>query len=136
VGGLGDVVNAFREKTLGLRRLDLAQGAALLEDSEVPFTYLFPETVIPRPSDWGPHIDLANFVFEEGGQGYEPPEDLAEFLAAGPPPIYVGFGSTVVPDPAALTHLVFERSRRPERGGSCRAAGAISVPKRRRHTCA
>jgi sterol 3beta-glucosyltransferase len=106
--GLGDVVNGFRERTLGLPTLDLIQGASLLEDSEVPFTYLFPESVIPRPPDWGPHIDLANFIFTDGAAGYEPPAGLAAFLAAGPPPVYVGFGSLVVPDPAALTRVVFE----------------------------
>jgi len=106
--GLGDVVNAFRERTLGLPPLDLVQGASLLEDSEVPFTYLFPEKVIPRPPDWGPHIELTNFIFSDGASGYEPPADLAAFLDAGPPPVYVGFGSCVVPDPAALTRVVFE----------------------------
>ncbi len=106
--GLGDVVNAFRERTLGLPPLDLVHGASLLEDSEVPFTYLFPESVIPRPPDWGPHIELANFIFSDGPRAYEPPADLAAFLDAGPPPVYVGFGSCVVPDPAALTRVVFE----------------------------
>jgi sterol 3beta-glucosyltransferase len=106
--GLGDVVNAFRERTLLLPPLDLVQGASLLEDSEVPFTYLFPESVIPRPPDWGPHIELTNFIFSDGASGYEPPADLAAFLDAGPPPVYVGFGSCVVPDPAALTRVVFE----------------------------
>ena len=107
-GGVADVVNGFREKTLGLPVLDVAQGAALLEDAEVPFTYLFPESLIPKPPDWGPHIELTNFVFVDQADGYEPPADLAEFLAAGKPPIYVGFGSLVVPDPEALTRTVFE----------------------------
>jgi sterol 3beta-glucosyltransferase len=106
--GLGDVVNGFRERTLGLAPLDPVQGASLLEDNEVPFTYLFPESVIPRPEDWGPHIDLTNFIFANEAANYEPPPDLAAFLAAGPPPVYVGFGSTMVPAPAALTRVVFE----------------------------
>jgi UDP:flavonoid glycosyltransferase YjiC (YdhE family) len=107
-GGVADVVNSFRDKTLGLPPIDVAQGAALLEDAEVPFTYLFPESLVPRPPDWGPHIELANFVFVDQAEGYEPPADLVDFLAAGKPPIYVGFGSLVVPDPAALTRTVFE----------------------------
>jgi UDP:flavonoid glycosyltransferase YjiC (YdhE family) len=106
--GVSDVVNAFRETTLGLRPLDLAEGSAILDDAEVPFTYLFPESVVPRPADWGPHIDLANFVFWEQGASFEPPAELAAFLAAGDPPVYVGFGSSVVPDPAALTRVVFD----------------------------
>src|SRR5262249_25330775 len=93
----------FREKTLGLSSIDLAQGPSLLEDAEVPFTYLFPESVVPRPPDWGPHIDLANFVFLDQAKTFAPPPELEAFLAAGKPPIYVGFGSPAVPGPAALT---------------------------------
>ena len=39
---------------------------------------------------------------------YTPDSDLAAFLAAGPPPVYIGFGSIVVDDPNALTNLIFE----------------------------
>jgi UDP:flavonoid glycosyltransferase YjiC (YdhE family) len=33
---------------------------------------------------------------------------LAAFLEAGPPPIYIGFGSIVVDDPKSMTNLIFE----------------------------
>jgi vancomycin aglycone glucosyltransferase len=36
------------------------------------------------------------------------PEKLTDFLAAGEPPVYVGFGSMTDPDPAASTRLVLE----------------------------
>jgi UDP:flavonoid glycosyltransferase YjiC (YdhE family) len=39
---------------------------------------------------------------------YNPDPDLAAFLAAGPPPVYIGFGSIVVDDPNAMTKLIFE----------------------------
>lgn len=106
--GVADIVNGFREQTLGLEPLGVVEGAALLDDLEVPFTYLFPASVIPRPPDWGPHIDLANFVFRDEGAAYEPPDDLRDFLAAGEPPVYVGFGSSVVEDPERITGVIFE----------------------------
>ena len=31
--------------------------------------------------------------------GFKPPDELEEFLAAGPPPVYFGWGSLVVDDP-------------------------------------
>ena len=34
--------------------------------------------------------------------------DLADFLASGPPPVYIGFGSIVVEDPNAMTKLIFD----------------------------
>jgi UDP:flavonoid glycosyltransferase YjiC (YdhE family) len=106
--GVADVVNAFRAKTLGLPPMDVDDGTGLLDDNEVPFTYLFPESLVPRPVDWDPHIDVASFVFWDQAEGYEPPPALRDFLAAGDPPIYVGFGSCVVEDAEGLTRTLFE----------------------------
>jgi UDP:flavonoid glycosyltransferase YjiC (YdhE family) len=105
--GIGDLVDAFRTETLKLPPISLADGAALLEDHEVPFTYLWPASLVPKPTDWGPHIDLANFIPYEQAHTYEPPQALLDFLAAGEAPIYVGFGSVVAEDPAALTRTIF-----------------------------
>jgi len=88
--------------------MDLSDGAAsFLTDYEVPFTYLFPASVIPKPADWGPHINLANFIFFDQADSYTPPGDLLDFLAAGERPIYVGFGSNIVQDPGAATRTIF-----------------------------
>jgi hypothetical protein len=105
----------FRTETLKLSPLTLTDGAALLDDHEVPFTYLWPESLVPKPEDWGPHIDLANFISYEQAQTYEPPQALRDFLAAGEPPIYVGFGSVVI-DPVGLTVPSSPRWRRRARG--------------------
>jgi len=105
--GIGDLVDTFRTETLQLPPLALTDGAALLEDHEVPFTYLWPASLVPKPEDWGPHIDLANFIEYEQARTYEPPQALRDFIAAGEAPIYVGFGSVVTEDPAALTRTIF-----------------------------
>ncbi|KAL8875030.1 MAG: hypothetical protein Q9198_006557, partial [Flavoplaca austrocitrina] len=39
---------------------------------------------------------------------FTPPLDLKAFLEAGPPPVYIGFGSIVVDDPNGMTKLIFE----------------------------
>jgi len=39
---------------------------------------------------------------------YEPDPELVNFLASGPPPVYIGFGSIVVDDPSYMTALIFE----------------------------
>ncbi|HET8529898.1 MAG TPA: glycosyltransferase [Methylomirabilota bacterium] len=105
--GIRDLVDAFRVQTLKLPPIGLTDGAALLEDHEVPLTYLWPASLVPKPADWGPHIDLANFIHYEQAHTYEPPQALLDFLAAGEAPIYVGFGSVVAADPAALTRTIF-----------------------------
>ena len=105
--GIGDLVNAFRTETLGLPAVTLTDGAALLEDHEVPFTYLWPNSLVTKPQDWGPNIDLANFIEYEQAHAYQPPQALLGFLAAGEAPIYVGFGSVVAEDPVGLTRTIF-----------------------------
>jgi sterol 3beta-glucosyltransferase len=105
--GISDLVDAFRTKTLGLPAMALTDLAAVLDDHEVPTTYLWPASLVPKPREWGAHIDLANFIQYEQAQTYAPPPPLLDFLAAGEAPIYVGFGSVVAEDPAALTRVVF-----------------------------
>jgi UDP:flavonoid glycosyltransferase YjiC (YdhE family) len=106
--GIGDLVNDFRQETLGLPPIGISDGASLLEDHEVPFTYLWPAGLVPKPPDWGPHVNVANFVFHDQGHAYQPPQPLLDFLAAGDAPIYVGFGSAVVDDPAAVSRTIFD----------------------------
>lgn len=47
--------------------------------------------------------DISGFYFYEADSDFEPDADLAAFLKAGEAPIYVGFGSVVVEDAAAMT---------------------------------
>lgn len=64
--------------------------------------------LIPKPKDWGSHISISGFYFLSLASSYTPEPELAAFLEAGPPPIYIGFGSIVVDDPNAMTKLIFE----------------------------
>ncbi|OLN86655.1 Sterol 3-beta-glucosyltransferase UGT80B1-like protein 5 [Colletotrichum chlorophyti] len=93
--GLGDLVNAWRTASLGLEPVPSTEGHRLLEVLQVPFTYCWSPSLVPKPSDWGPHIDISGFFFRDPAP-YTPPSDLEAFLKSGPPPIYVGFGSIVV----------------------------------------
>lgn len=68
--------------------------------------------LIPKPKDWGRHISISGFYFLSLASNYQPDPDLAAFLAAGPPPVYIGFGSIVVDDPNAMTKLIFDAVRK------------------------
>ncbi|KAI1073424.1 glycosyltransferase family 28 domain-containing protein [Whalleya microplaca] len=109
--GLGDVINKFRTRTLQLDPISPLWGHQLLSRLRVPFTYLWSESLIPKPQDWDSHVQIAGFSFLPQAASYTPPPDLAEFLANGSPPIYIGFGSIVVDNPQALTALIFEALR-------------------------
>jgi UDP:flavonoid glycosyltransferase YjiC (YdhE family) len=64
--------------------------------------------LIPKPVDWHSHISISGFYFLSLASTYTPAPDLAAFLEAGPPPVYIGFGSIVVDDPNAMTQMIFE----------------------------
>jgi UDP:flavonoid glycosyltransferase YjiC (YdhE family) len=68
--------------------------------------------LLPKPKDWGSHISVSGFLFLPPGDCYTPPPDLVEFLEAGDPPVYIGFGSIVVDNPDAMTSMIFEAVRR------------------------
>ncbi|KAG8809795.1 hypothetical protein FRC19_004968, partial [Serendipita sp. 401] len=106
--GLGDVINTFRRKSLGLEPLSVRSGPGIVDRLKVPWTYCFSPSLVPKPIDWKNHIDVVGFYFLDLANDYKPPQDLAEFLAAGPPPIYIGFGSVVVQDPEKMTATIFE----------------------------
>ncbi|KAF2150621.1 glycosyltransferase family 1 protein [Myriangium duriaei CBS 260.36] len=106
--GLVDLINKFREKTLFLDAIDPAWGYILMPYLKVPFTYFWSPALIPKPADWGDHITISGFQFLSLASSFKPPSDLQEFLDAGPPPVYIGFGSIVVDDPNKLSTMVLE----------------------------
>jgi UDP:flavonoid glycosyltransferase YjiC (YdhE family) len=109
--GLIDLVNDFRENTLSLDPLHAAWGHQLLPQLKVPFTYCWSPALIPKPSDWGSHINISGFFFLATKSSFQPDEALSKFLAAGPPPVYIGFGSIVVDDPDKMTNMILEAVR-------------------------
>ncbi|KDN62562.1 putative glycosyltransferase family 28 domain-containing protein [Colletotrichum sublineola] len=106
--GLGDLINKFRTQTLGLDHISPMWGCQLLPRLRVPYTFLWSESLIPKPDDWDSHIKITGFSFLPLADKYTPPPDLTAFLESGPPPVYIGFGSIVVDDPKALTQLIFK----------------------------
>ncbi|OAR01130.1 hypothetical protein LLEC1_07272 [Akanthomyces lecanii] len=105
--GLGDLISKFRHQKLGLDTISPLWGFHLLPRLRVPFTYLWSKALIPKPKDWGSYINITGFSFLPLASSYTPPDDLTAFLAAGPAPIYIGFGSIVVEKPEELTKLLF-----------------------------
>ncbi|KAI5359496.1 putative UDP-glucuronosyl/UDP-glucosyltransferase, Glycosyltransferase family 28 [Septoria linicola] len=109
--GLGDIVNKFRVQTLGLEPVSSLWAPGALYRMHVPYTYMWSPSLVAKPADWGPEIDVSGFVFLDMANTFKPPQDLEDFLNAGPPPIYIGFGSIVVDDPNKFTEMIFEATK-------------------------
>lgn len=77
------------------RALEATLGAAgTARYGSDPLTlYGFSPSWIAPPADWSERAVVTGFWFLRDGAGWRPPPELAAFLATGPPPVYVGFGS-------------------------------------------
>jgi sterol 3beta-glucosyltransferase len=74
------------------RELDLPDTPAPgYRHDELPVLHGISPTVYPRPADWRDGADVAGYWWPP--DDWEPDPVVAEFLAAGPAPVYVGFGS-------------------------------------------
>ncbi|KAL1695557.1 glycosyltransferase family 1 protein [Schizophyllum commune] len=106
--GMGDIINKFRNRALGLPSLSVRSGPGLAERLKVPWTYCMSPALVPKPKDWSNHIDVVGFYFLDLATSFTPPDDLASFLASGETPVYIGFGSVVVDDPEEMSRIIFE----------------------------
>jgi sterol 3beta-glucosyltransferase len=72
--------------------------------------YCYSPSVVPTPRDWPPAAVATGYWRGEDGDARITPE-LEAFVAAGEPPVYVGFGSSVGPDPIQLSRSVDQALR-------------------------
>lgn len=96
----------FRRAGLGLPRRRFAHDPLRWPDgTRAPVLQAFSRHVLP-PRAWYPEpVHTPGFFFLPPTR-WTPPADLAGFLAAGEPPVYLGFGSMVGSDPARTGRLV------------------------------
>lgn len=80
---------------LGLREVSARRLRRRRTDADWPILHGYSPLVAPRPADWRQGLEVTGYWWPPSPPGWQPPEDLARFLDAGPPPVYVGFGSMV-----------------------------------------
>jgi sterol 3beta-glucosyltransferase len=66
------------------------------------------QALLPRPADWPAHAVTTGFWRLPPATVWAPPPALQAFLDAGPPPVYVGFGSMAGCDAEGLARLVIK----------------------------
>lgn len=99
-------VNRWRKKELGLGATNLD----MMQPNKVPFLYSFSPSVVAPPLDYSDWIRVTGYWFLDEAGDWKPPQDLKDFIAKARHDekklVYIGFGSIVVEDPAALTRVV------------------------------
>jgi sterol 3beta-glucosyltransferase len=101
------IINRWRQNSLGLPKLSLAGYFHQLEKKAVPVLNGFSSHVVARPADWGNHVHITGYWFPQE-QTWQPPERLLRFLAAGEPPVFIGFGSMPIKNPSRATQIILD----------------------------
>jgi sterol 3beta-glucosyltransferase len=82
----------------------------------IPMLNIYSSVVVPQPSDWGPKSVVTGYwqLTEQArrrlGESV-PPQRLVDWLAAGPAPIFLGFGSMPILDPAPVVEMAVAAAR-------------------------
>lgn len=103
--GFRKVINQWRRETLGLPPRPFFGDIG--QTMQIPTLLGFSEAVVPRPPDWGSNVHFTGY-WRPQEPAWTPPQVLVDFLEAGPPPVFIGFGSMPVRDPRRLTDLVLD----------------------------
>jgi sterol 3beta-glucosyltransferase len=72
-----------------------------------PTLYGFSSAVLAKPSDWQ-NTYVTGYWFLDAVADWTPPADLEDFLHAGSPPVYIGFGSMGNRNPEETADLVLQ----------------------------
>lgn len=113
---IGSAINQWRREN-GLREINAKKSFILKYKSQTPLLYGFSSYVFPKARDWGNHISIAGYFFLDQLKNWQPPPGLLNFLQAGPPPVYVGFGSSSISNNEETTQMIMEALKKTgERG--------------------
>jgi sterol 3beta-glucosyltransferase len=103
------MINKWRKEALGLpARPRLARETGDAHGNPIPILYGYSRHLVPAHTDWDNNSYEAGFWFLEQEQAWTPPVDLVQFLDAGAPPVYIGFGSMVSRDPERKARIALD----------------------------
>lgn len=108
---LGGVINRFRGE-LSLPPLTRRRYLARFDARRQPVLYAWSECLLPRPRDWPERLHVTGYWFPDAPEELRVPSEVERFLAAGPPPLYVSFGTIQAPDRRRFAALLVEALRR------------------------
>ncbi|MER7988558.1 glycosyltransferase [Streptomyces noursei] len=106
-----DAARALRTR-LGLPPASPGAVRRRTEAANWPVLHGFSELLVPRPADWRPGLDVTGYWWPHLAPDAQLPPTVEDFLAAGPPPVSIGFGSMAADDAERLSTLAVRALRR------------------------
>jgi sterol 3beta-glucosyltransferase len=104
-------MNAYR-KRVGLPTLSAGKVLDILFKGQVPVIMHYSRHLMPIiPSDWSANVHVVGAWTLPAQDDWTPPDALSAFLANGKPPVFIGFGSMPLPNPAQMAQTISEGLR-------------------------
>ncbi|MBD2121002.1 glycosyltransferase [Trichocoleus sp. FACHB-262] len=101
-------LNEFRRSQLHLPSIPLGTIYRRLDHLPTPALYGYSPSVVPQPANWSDRIQMTGYWFLDQASDWQPSPALLDFLAAGSPPVYVGFGSMSGEDSVQFTQIILD----------------------------
>jgi sterol 3beta-glucosyltransferase len=116
-------MNTYRRE-VGLPTLSAGKVLQILFSGQIPVIMHYSKHLVPVPPDWPANVQVVGAWTLPAQADWTPPEALTTFLAQGEPPVFFGFGSMVVPNPAQTAQTISEALRMANRRGVLQAGWA------------
>ncbi|MEV8454375.1 glycosyltransferase [Streptomyces sp. NPDC052095] len=94
------------------------------ERDDWPVLHGFSPTLVPRPSDWRPGLEVVGNWWPHHDPAARLPAEVEDFLSAGPRPVLIGFGSMASGDGERLSGIAVRALRRAGLRGILQAGSA------------
>jgi len=102
-------INQWRREMLDLPPVPVfSHLLSRVNKRKLPFIYGFSPSLLPKPSDWPDWTHVTGSWVLDSQKDWQAPKDLKEFIEAGSPPVYIGFGNRGNWKPEELTKIVLE----------------------------
>ena len=118
---LGPFINHWRTHTLKLPKVTRnMMFANPIVECNIPFSAMWSPSFLPKPEDWPEQCRVVGTFTERkaGDVNKDPPTvdvdkfaDLIKWMGEGSPPVFIGFGSMVIKDTAALATMIKEAAK-------------------------
>lgn len=99
-------IDRWRTDKLGLPPYAKSSPFAALREGDAPVLYGYSRYVLPKPTEWSANAHVTGYWFLDDPT--PPPDSLAQFVAAGAAPVYIGFGSMASRDPEQMAQIILE----------------------------
>ncbi|GAB4541960.1 MAG: hypothetical protein Tsb0014_34250 [Pleurocapsa sp.] len=88
-----------------------------MRKDNIPFLYSYSNYVLPKPANWRKEDYVTGNWFLDSATDWTPSKELMDFLNAGSPPIYIGFGNMNSSEPETITDIALTALKKTNQRG-------------------